>query len=126
VVLQKLNPGGIFVTQSGPAGIMSCTEVFTCINATIKSVFPTVVPYSQHIPSFCDIWGYNLAFSDPDMKKLTAGEQQESRRALAACSASGRLDAGLVCTSQRSAAQHSLCPVLCSRDSPGQDVRYTR
>lgn len=29
VVLEKLNPGGIFITQSGPAGILSCTEVST-------------------------------------------------------------------------------------------------
>lgn len=27
VVKQKLNPGGIFVTQSGPAGVMSASEV---------------------------------------------------------------------------------------------------
>jgi thermospermine synthase len=31
VVIPKLNPGGIFVTQSGPAGFNSCTEVgLTC------------------------------------------------------------------------------------------------
>ena len=27
VVKQKLNPGGIFVTQSGPAGVMSASQV---------------------------------------------------------------------------------------------------
>ena len=27
VVSRKLAPGGIFVTQSGPAGVISCTEV---------------------------------------------------------------------------------------------------
>lgn len=27
VVSKKLAPGGIFVTQSGPAGVISCTEV---------------------------------------------------------------------------------------------------
>jgi thermospermine synthase len=50
VVLPKLSPGGIFVTQSGPAGFNSCREVFTCINRTLASVFPTVIPFAQHIP----------------------------------------------------------------------------
>ena len=27
VVKQKLNPGGIFVTQSGPAGVLSASQV---------------------------------------------------------------------------------------------------
>jgi thermospermine synthase len=56
-VLQKLAPGGIFITQSGPAGFLSATEVFTTIHKTIKSVFPTVIPYAQHFPSFCEVGG---------------------------------------------------------------------
>lgn len=64
MVLPKLAPGGIFVTQSGPAGILSAKEVFTLIHSTLRSVFPRVLPYTQHIPSFCDQWGYNLAFKD--------------------------------------------------------------
>lgn len=64
MVLDKLNPGGIFITQSGPAGILSCTEVFTAINCTLRSVFPAVVPYTQHMPVFCDVWGYNMALTD--------------------------------------------------------------
>ncbi len=32
VVLPQLNPGGVFITQSGPCGFNSCTEVFTFIN----------------------------------------------------------------------------------------------
>ncbi len=65
MVLKKLAPGGIFITQSGPAGFLSSGEVFSSIHATVRSVFPAVVPYAQHIPSFCDVWGYNMAFSDP-------------------------------------------------------------
>ena len=56
VVKPKLNPDGIFVTQSGPAGVLSSTEVFTAINKTLQSAFPTVVPYAQHIPSYNDVW----------------------------------------------------------------------
>jgi len=70
VVLEKLNPGGIFITQSGPAGILSCTEVFTAINCTLKSVFPAVVPYTQHMPVFCDVWGWNMALTDPSQVRI--------------------------------------------------------
>lgn len=74
VVLQKLNPGGIFITQSGPAGFLSCTEVFTCINTTLRSVFPRVLPYTQHMPVFCDVWGWNMALTDPQQAELSADD----------------------------------------------------
>lgn len=74
VVLPKLNPGGIFITQSGPAGFNSCTEVFTCINKTLVSVFPRVTPYAQYIPSFCDAWGYNMAFADAAQEFISGPE----------------------------------------------------
>ena len=56
VVEPKLAPDGIFVTQSGPAGVLTCSEVFSPINHTLNSVFPRVVPYLQHIPSYVDTW----------------------------------------------------------------------
>ena len=56
VVKPKLRPDGIFVTQSGPAGVLSSTEVFTAIHSTLHSVFPAVLPYAQHIPSYNDAW----------------------------------------------------------------------
>lgn len=56
VVKPKLNPDGIFVTQSGPAGVLSSTEVFTAINKTLQSAFPAVLPYAYHIPSYNDAW----------------------------------------------------------------------
>eukprot|EP00878_Enallax_costatus_P009116 GHUV01009530.1.p1 GENE.GHUV01009530.1~~GHUV01009530.1.p1 ORF type:complete len:323 (+),score=71.46 GHUV01009530.1:172-1140(+) len=80
VVLQKLNPGGIFITQSGPAGFLSCTEVFTCINATLRSVFPKVLPYTQHMPVFCDVWGWNMALTDPSQADLSP-EDMDARLA---------------------------------------------
>lgn len=77
VIRQKLNPGGIFITQSGPAGFLSCTEVFTCINATLRSVFPHVLPYAQHMPVFCDVWGWNMALTDPAQAELSPEEMDE-------------------------------------------------
>lgn len=64
VVRAKLNPGGIFIAQAGPAGMLSHDEVFTSIYKTISSVFPTVLPYHAHFPSFCDEWGFHLALPE--------------------------------------------------------------
>ncbi|KAL9688735.1 hypothetical protein QQ045_033159 [Rhodiola kirilowii] len=66
VVKPKLNQKtGVFVTQAGPAGIFSHTEVFSCIYNTLKQVFKYVVPYSAHIPSFADTWGWVMASDSP-------------------------------------------------------------
>mmetsp|Transcript_23336 Transcript_23336/g.64747 ORF Transcript_23336/g.64747 Transcript_23336/m.64747 type:complete len:312 (+) Transcript_23336:156-1091(+) len=74
IICNKLNPGGIFVTQSAAAGVLSHTQVFTPVNRTLQEVFPTVVPYSAHVPSFCDTWGWNMAFSSTDTQLLGSEE----------------------------------------------------
>ncbi|KAJ1384345.1 S-adenosyl-L-methionine-dependent methyltransferase [Sesbania bispinosa] len=61
----RLKKGGIFVTQAGPAGIFSHTEVFSCIYNTLRQVFKYVLPYSAHIPSYADIWGWVMASDSP-------------------------------------------------------------
>ncbi|RZC48872.1 hypothetical protein C5167_017295 [Papaver somniferum] len=65
IVKTRLNEGGIFVTQAGPAGIFSHTEVFSCIYNTLRQVFKYVVPYSAHIPSYADTWGWVMASDTP-------------------------------------------------------------
>lgn len=65
VVKPKLSHGGIFVTQAGPAGALSHTEVFSCIYNTLRHVFKFVVPYSAHVPSFADTWGWVMASDQP-------------------------------------------------------------
>ncbi|GER39206.1 spermidine synthase [Striga asiatica] len=65
VVKPRLNQAGIFVTQAGPAGIFSHTEVFSCIYNTLRQVFKYVVPYSAHIPSYADTWGWVMASDSP-------------------------------------------------------------
>eukprot|EP00193_Tetraselmis_chui_P006121 CAMPEP_0177757138 /NCGR_PEP_ID=MMETSP0491_2-20121128/3483_1 /TAXON_ID=63592 /ORGANISM="Tetraselmis chuii, Strain PLY429" /LENGTH=313 /DNA_ID=CAMNT_0019272769 /DNA_START=193 /DNA_END=1134 /DNA_ORIENTATION=- len=77
VILKKLNPGGIFVTQSAAGGVLSHTQVFTPVYRTLKEVFPTVVPYAAHVPSFCDTWAWNMSFSSPDTKVLEGAELQK-------------------------------------------------
>ncbi|XP_022870949.1 thermospermine synthase ACAULIS5-like, partial [Olea europaea var. sylvestris] len=66
-VKPRLSKGGIFVTQAGPAGIFSHTEVFSCIYNTLRQVFSHVVPYSAHIPSYADTWGWVMASDFPLM-----------------------------------------------------------
>ncbi|CAL5413306.1 unnamed protein product [Camellia sinensis] len=65
IVKPRLNQNGIFVTQAGPAGVFSHIEVFTCICNTLRQVFKYVVPYSAHIPSYADIWGWVMASDSP-------------------------------------------------------------
>ncbi|CAI0466099.1 unnamed protein product [Linum tenue] len=64
-VKPRLTQGGIFVTQAGPAGIFSHTEVYTCIYNTLRQVFKYVVPYAAHIPSYADTWGWVMASDSP-------------------------------------------------------------
>jgi thermospermine synthase len=60
----KLNPGGIFVTQSGQSGIKQHHLVFSPIHNTLKSVFDNVTAYNQHVYSFLDEWGWNIALTE--------------------------------------------------------------
>ena len=50
-------------------------QVFTCINATLRSVFPRVLPYTQHMPVFCDVWGWNMALTDPAQEAALTAEE---------------------------------------------------
>ncbi|XLR64730.1 hypothetical protein S83_015402, partial [Arachis hypogaea] len=52
--------GGIFVTQAGPVGIFSHTEVFSSNYNTLRQLttFADVATYTAHIPSYVDIWGW--------------------------------------------------------------------
>lgn len=61
----RLNPGGILVTQSGPAGFLSLHECFTPIYKTLESIFTHAVPYQVHVPSFITLWGFTLASDTP-------------------------------------------------------------
>ena len=62
---QRLNPGGILVTQSGPAGLINYTECFTPIAQTLSGLFPEIRPYTVYVPSFMTPWGFTMAVSDP-------------------------------------------------------------
>lgn len=73
----KLNPGGIVVTQSGQSGIKQHHLVFSPINRTLKDVFSNVVAYNQAVYSFMDEWGWNMALTEENARSpmsLTADE----------------------------------------------------
>jgi spermidine synthase len=73
IVKSKMNPGGILVTQSGPAGLLSFQECFTPIYNTLSSVFAHARAYQVHVPAFQTLWGFNLA-SDSDLPKFSNPE----------------------------------------------------
>nr|CAD1826157.1 unnamed protein product [Ananas comosus var. bracteatus] len=65
VIKPKLNYQGIFVTQAGPAGVLTHKEVFSSIYNTLKHVFKYVLAYTAHVPSFADTWGWVMASDHP-------------------------------------------------------------
>jgi len=76
----KMNPGGIFVTQSGQSGIKQHHLVFSPINRTLKDVFPVVVPYTQAIYSFMDEWGWNMGLPEGSAKPASLSCEEVDKR----------------------------------------------
>ena len=61
----RLKPGGILVTQSGPAGLLNYQECFTTIYQTLTNVFAYTAPAQVHVPAFHTLWGFTLASDSP-------------------------------------------------------------
>ena len=61
----KLNPGGVLVTQAGPAGLLNYTECFTAVSKTLATVFPHAYPYCVYVPAFTTLWGMVIASASP-------------------------------------------------------------
>ncbi len=73
LVRSRLKPGGILVTQSGPAGLLSHQECFTTIHRTLSAIFAHSRPYQVHVPAFQTLWGFTLA-SDAPLPPRNAAE----------------------------------------------------
>lgn len=67
IVGKSLTPNGLFVTQSGPTSLLNHTECFTAIVNTLSNIFPRVIPYTTHIPSFMTLWGFTIAATGGDI-----------------------------------------------------------
>ncbi|XP_051224004.1 thermospermine synthase ACAULIS5 isoform X2 [Lolium perenne] len=76
VLKPKLDDHGIFVTQAGPAGVLTHKEVFSSIYNTLRHVFKHVKAYTAHVPSFADTWGWVMASDQP----FTLTAQQINQR----------------------------------------------
>ena len=74
LVMERLAPGGIVVTQAGNCNVVLHTEVFTVIHNTMESVFPAVYPYSAAVPSFAGAWGFVMGSAGPDPYKIDVAE----------------------------------------------------
>jgi spermidine synthase len=69
----RLKPGGILVTQSGPAGYLSLRECFTTIFKTLDQIFAHAAPCHTHVPSFITLWGFTVA-SDAQLPNMSPAE----------------------------------------------------
>ncbi len=69
----RLNPGGVLVTQSGPAGLPNHQECFTTIYHTLSKVFAHATAAQVHIPAFQTLWGFTIA-SDSALTQPTDDE----------------------------------------------------
>ena len=65
IAKSRLNPGGVLVTQSGPAGLLNYTECFTTIFSTLSSLFGHTKAAQVHIPAFQTLWGFTIASDTP-------------------------------------------------------------
>ena len=65
IVKSRMKPGGILVTQSGPAGLLSLHECFTTVVNTLDSMFAYALPCQVHVPSFHTLWGFTLVSDSP-------------------------------------------------------------
>ncbi len=65
IVKSRLKPGGIMVTQSGPAGLLSYQECFTTILHTLSGIFEHTTPSQVHVPAFQTLWSFSLASDAP-------------------------------------------------------------
>ena len=64
IAKSRLNPGGVLVTQAGPAGLLNYAECFTAVARTLSTVFPRTYPYGIYIPAFTTLWGMVMAFPE--------------------------------------------------------------
>lgn len=60
LLLRRLSPEGLLVTQAGPAALQQA-EVFTAIAKTLEAAGATTIPYRANVASFGGDWGFVLA-----------------------------------------------------------------
>ena len=56
----RWNSGGVLVTQSGPAGLLSFKECFTTIFNTLGTLFDHIKAGQVHVPAVQTLWGFTI------------------------------------------------------------------
>jgi len=75
LVLSKLNPGGVVVTQAESCNIGLLEEAFGSICHTMTSVFgERLRPYRVVVPAFGGLWGFAMASLGEDPLRLSPDE----------------------------------------------------
>ena len=60
LVAERLEPSGLVAVQAGAASLID-QPVFPAVVNTLAAVFPQVVAYQAHVPSFGSPWGFATA-----------------------------------------------------------------
>ena len=72
LVRDRLNDGGIMVSQSGPTGPSFYEQCFSVVANTVAGVFPVVTLSETFVPSFGSTWGFVIGSLREDPAKLPA------------------------------------------------------
>lgn len=75
----RLRPGGIVVSQAGPAGRRRWQSFFRRTARAMQSSFSAVVPASVEMPSFGSQWGFLLASNDSTLDKYFFSDGSDTR-----------------------------------------------
>ena len=71
LVQDRLNDGGIMVSQSGPTGPSFYEQCFSAVANTVGTVFPTVTLSETFVPSFGSTWGFVIGSLREDPARLS-------------------------------------------------------
>jgi spermidine synthase len=71
LVRDRLRPGGVMVSQSGPTGPSFYEQCFSAVANTVASVFPVVTMSETFVPSFGSTWGFVIGSLGEDPGDLS-------------------------------------------------------
>lgn len=77
MLVKRLKNNGIFVMQSGSAGLLQI-KLFSTLQKTLGKVFPIIKPYLAYVPSFDVPWAYIIASHKNDPEKIS-GKKVDAR-----------------------------------------------
>lgn len=76
MVFDRLTEDGLMAVQAGSASLNELLNL-TAIYNTLQSIFPIVVTYATHMPSFGGPWGFCIASRKYDPSRLSPAEVDE-------------------------------------------------